>query len=281
MGKLEYLDALKRALMGLPPETQARTLAWYEQRFVDGSAVGRREQDVSLELGDPRQVALTLRTSAHLAALKDAKPPFNPVRAILSVIGLLVFNLFMLIPAAVFASLLLSLFMSAFGVYVGGIAITASGLAGSSELVLSAPLTRLVVGDDGEPADSQTTISIGPKGIHVNDEPAIELDTGSGSASGSESESGSEAGSEAGSESRAESRAESRSRVVRGAEAVAERRIQISTDMDPGSRTTQVLFGCLLILGGIALFLVSLVVSKYTLSGIRRYVHMNMSLLKA
>jgi len=254
MGKLEYLDALKRALMGLPPELQARTLAWYEQRFVDGTASGRREQDVSLELGDPRQVAVTLRTNAHLAAIEERKPSFNPLRALLSGIGLLVFNLFMLIPAAVFASLLISLYLSAFGVYVSGIAVTASGLAGSSELVLSAPLTRLVIGDDGEPAASQTVISIGSNGIHISDEPAQDGDP--------------------------DSRADSRSRVLRGAEAVAERTIQITTDMDPGSRTTQVLFGCMLIVGGIALFLVSLVITKYTLAGIRRYVNMNLSLLK-
>lgn len=252
MGKLEYLDALKRALMGLPPEIQARTLAWYEQRFVDGTAIGRREQDVALELGDPRQVAVTLRTNAHLADIEQRKPAFNPLRALLSGIGLLVFNLFMLIPAAVFASLLISLYLTAFGVYVSGIAVTASGLAGSSELVLSAPLTRLVIGDDGEPAASQTVISIGTNGIHVSDASAPDADN----------------------------RADSGSRVLRGAEAVAERKIQITTDMDPGSRTTQVLFGCLLIVGGVALFLVSLVITRYTLAGIRRYVNMNLSLLK-
>lgn len=261
MGKLEYLDALKRALMGLPPETQARTLAWYEQRFVDGSAIGRPEHDVARELGDPRQVAVTLRTNAHLAAIEERKPAFNPLRALLSGIGLLVFNLFMLIPAAVFASLLMSLYLSAFGVYVSGIAITASGLAGSSELVLSAPLTRLVMGENGDPAESQTTISIGSNGIHVNDEPAPDADPAP----------------EAENEERVDA---PRSRVLRGAEAVAERRIQITTDMDPGSRTTQVLFGCVLILGGIALFLVSLVITKYTLAGIRRYVNMNLSLLR-
>jgi hypothetical protein len=29
MGKLEYLDALKRAMLGLPPDVQAKTLAYY------------------------------------------------------------------------------------------------------------------------------------------------------------------------------------------------------------------------------------------------------------
>lgn len=272
MGKLEYLDALKRALMGLPPATQARTLAWVEQRFVDGVAAGRREPEVAAELGEPRQLALTLRTSAHLEALaaakappESAKPGARPVaRAFLSGIGLLVFNLFMLIPAAVYASLLMSLYLSAFGVYVSGIAVTASGLAGSSELVLSAPLTRMVIGNDGEPTASQTRVSIGANGIHVIDEPDAPVDTPV----------------EAPGDTPADEPAERRSRVLRGAEAVAERQIQITTELDPGSRTTQTLFGCALILGGIALFLLALVLTRYTLLGIRRYVNMNLSLLK-
>lgn len=257
MGKLEYLDALKRALMGLPPETQARTLAWYEQRFVDGTASGRQEHDVAAELGDPRQVAVTLRTSAHLADLKDKKPPSNIARTIVSGFGLLIFNLFMLIPAAVFASLLMSLYLLAFGVYVSGIAVTASGLAGSNELVLSAPLSRMVIGDDGERVESQTRVTIGATGIQVFDEPLPDA-------------TGIDPDAEGG----------GRSRVLRGAEAVAERKIQITTEVDPGSRTTQVALGCALVLGGIALFLLAIVLTKYTLQGIRRYVNMNLSLLK-
>ena len=264
MGKLEYLDALKRALLGLPPETQARTLAWYEQRFVDGTASGRPEHEVAAELGDPRQVAVTLRTSAHLSELKDKKPATNIARTIVSGIGLLIFNLFMLIPAAVFASLLMSLYLSAFGVYVSGIAVTASGLAGSNELVLSAPLTRMVVSDDGEQVESQTRVTIGANGIQVSDEPAPMDDADAGAGAGS---------------TRAE-RDDRNSRFMRGAEAVAERKIQITTEMDPGSRTTQVALGCALVLGGIALFLLAIVLTRYTLLGIRRYVNMNLSLLK-
>ena len=66
MGKLEYLDALKRAMLGLPPETQAKTLAWYEQRFVDGNAAGRREQEVEVEVGYQRKVSVSLRASVHM-----------------------------------------------------------------------------------------------------------------------------------------------------------------------------------------------------------------------
>jgi len=265
--KLDYLDALKRALMGLPPDVQAKTLAWYEQRFVDGAAVGRSEQDVAKELGDPRDVALTLRTNAHFAQLSHKPAPTSSVaRTVVSGFGLLVFNLFMLIPAAVFASLLMALYMSAFGVYVSGIAVTASGLAGSNELVLSAPLSRLEITNDDDPSETQTRVSIGEHGIQVYEEPVPRPDLRPDASDG-------------GSASDSENRHQ-RSRVLRGAEAVAERRIQITTDLDPDSRTTQVVLGCGLILGGIALFLLSLVFSKYTIAGIRRYVNMNMSLLR-
>ena len=263
--KLDYLDALKRALMGLPPSVQAKTLAWYEQRFVDGAATGRSEQDVARELGDPRDVALTLRTNAHFAQLSHKPAPTGSVaRTVVSGFGLLVFNLFMLIPAAVFASLLMALYVSAFGVYVSGIAVTASGLAGSNELVLSAPLNRMGATTDDGTGETQTRVSIGEHGIQVYEEPVLRSDTGNP-------------------EPAADSvidESRKRSRVLRGAEAVAERRIQITTDLDPDSRTTQVVLGCGLILGGIALFLLSLVFSKYTIAGIRRYVNMNMSLLK-
>ena len=47
MGKLEYLDALKRALAGLPPQLQAKTLSYYEQRIVDGQAAGRADTDIA------------------------------------------------------------------------------------------------------------------------------------------------------------------------------------------------------------------------------------------
>ena len=70
------------------------------------------------------------------------------------------------------------------------------------------------------------------------------------------------------------------SRALRSAEALADSTLRISTDMDAESRTTQTLFGLGLVVGGIALFLLSLVITRYTFIGIRRYVQMNRSLLK-
>ena len=239
MGKLEYLDALKRAMAGLPPELQAKTLAYYEQCFVDAAALGRPETAVSEELGDPKKIAISLRANAHLQALQPGRKPFSAARTVVSAVGLAIFNLFMVVPALVYGALLASLFAIAMSFYIGGIAITASGLAGANELLLQGPFQQIVTDADGEASELQTRISINETGIHVRQE-AVGPD----------------------------------------ADPSVRRGIRIETDVDTESRTTQTFFGIGLILGGIALSLLSIVITRYTLIGIRRYVHMNLSLLR-
>ncbi len=263
MGKLEYLEALKRAMLGLPPDVQARTLAYYEQRFVDGVAAGRGEPDVARELDDPTKIAMTLRASAHLNAFAEKKNPANVLRVAISAVGLAIFNLFMIVPAMVYSALLFALYVCALTFYLAGIATTASGLAGANELVLDWPSRFATIDDDGR--GRQMRIEIGSHGINVTQErpqvadplPPADPDA------------------EADRSSRLE-----RSRAMRSAEALADSTVRISTEMDAESRTTQTLFGFGLVLGGIALFLLSLVITRYTFIGLKRYLQMNRSLLK-
>jgi len=255
MGKLEYLDALKRAMLGLPPDIQARTLAYYEQRFVDAAGAGRSEQDVARELDAPTSIAMTLRASTHLQAISGAlaekKDPANFLRVTASAVGLAIFNLFMIVPALVYSALLFTLYACALSFYLAGVACSASGLAGTNELVLDWPARFMDADADGR-GERQTRITIGAGDIQVSqDKPA---------------------------DARADER--SGSRVLRGAEAVADSSLRISTEMDAESRTTQTLVGLGMVVGGIALFLVSLVVTRYTMIGLKRYLQMNRSLLK-
>lgn len=266
MGKLDYLDALKRAMIGLAPELQARTLAWYEQRFVDGVAAGRSEADIARELDDPKKVALTLRANTHMHAFAEQKNPANLVRMLVSVLGLVFFNLFMVIPAAVVASLLAALYVGAFALYGVGIAITASGLAGANELVLDGPLREII--RDSADERVRTSVSIGDNGVEIHQE------------SLPQEEAGADAAAEASPSASASSSPSSSSRVVRGAERVAGSGIRISTEMDEASRTTQTALGLASVLGGILLFLISLVLTRYAALGVKRYVQMNLSLLR-
>jgi len=275
MGKLEYLDALKRAMLGLPPDVQAKTLAYYEQRFVDGIAVGRSEPDVARELDDPKKIAMTLRASAHLDAFAEKKHPVNLLRVLVSAVGLAIFNLFMIVPALVYSALLVCLYVSALTFYLAGIATTASGLAGANELVLDWPSRFVTIDDDGR--GRQLRVDIGSHGIEVTTErpqvaDPLPPDARDGADAAAESDSSTDT--DAASARRAHSRA------LRGAEALADSTLRISTDMDADSRTTQTLFGFGLVLGGIALCLLALVVTRYTLVGLKRYLQMNRSLLK-
>lgn len=249
MNKTAFLDALKRAMTGLPPEVQAKTLAWYEQRFVDGVAAGRTEEDVARELDDPKKIALTLRTSAHLDAFQQKRSPVNLLRFGVSAVGLAIFNLFMVVPAMVFGALLTALYVSALTFYLAGVAVSSSGLAGTNELVLAQPLRNVII-DDGDESGAQARVEIGPSGVQVYKDPAP-----------------------------AEPPA-SDSRVIRSAGKMATGSIHISTGLDDSSRVTQTLIGLGMVVGGIAMFLAALVTTRYSLIGLKRYVQMNVSLLK-
>jgi len=277
MGKLEYLDALKRAMLGLAPEIQARTLAYYEQRFVDAANLGRSEEDVARELDDPKKIAMTLRASTHLnalssnsagngaasnanhaagstGALPQKKASANLPRLMVSAVGLAIFNLFMIVPAIVYSALLFTLYVCALAFYLGGVVTTASGLAGTNELVLDWP-ARFITIDPDSRGERQTRITIGAGDIQVTqDRPAHDEST--------ERENG-----------------RATSRVLRGAEAVTDGSLRISTEMDAESRTTQTVVGLAMVIGGIVLFLLSLVVTRFTVVGLKRYFQMNRSLL--
>jgi uncharacterized membrane protein len=262
MTKQQYLDALKQAMQGLPPETVAKTLAYYEQRFIDGLVAGRSEAEVYQELDEPRKIAMTLRANAHLSAFGQKKTPFNLARAIISFIGLAIFNLFMVIPAMVYASLLGAIYISAFGFYIGGVALTASGLSGQNEVALEGPLRHLMeftnthFDSRAEEEDAQGwRIAIDSMGVQVNRDDPEAARTGEEGLSRS-------------------------GRLLNRAESVAAGDVHITTDFDGGARTTQSLLGLGLILGGIGLCLVSIVLTRYTMLGLRRYAAMNMSLLR-
>ncbi|WP_226939085.1 DUF1700 domain-containing protein [Janthinobacterium sp. FT14W] len=260
MNKQDYLDSLRRALAGLPPDLVAKTLDYYEQTFIEGAAAGRSEHEIADDLGDPKKIALTLRSSTHRQAFEQKKTPVNLLRLLVSLVGLAIFNLFMVVPAAVYAALLASLYAVGLSFYLAGIAITASGLSGANELVLDGPLRHVFIHDDdgGEGGERrETRITIGDTGIEVDHVP------GTAQRERTESET-----------------AGASSRMMERAEALAGGGIRISTDMDRDARTTQTVFGMGMLLGGIAIFLLSLVVTRYTLIGIKRYIAMNVSLLK-
>lgn len=269
MGKIDYLDALKRAMTGIAPETQAKTLAFYEQRFVDGAQAGRTEAELAAELGDPKKIAMTLRASMHMQAFEHKKNPANFVRMGVAAIGLLIFNLVMVVPAVVYAAVLASLYTLGLALYLYGVVITASGLSGATEIKLDGPFSSLVVNeraDDGsvthQETERQTKVAISGGNIQIYTEPV---------AGAPDADSSADADIDEGRRT---------VRALRRAEQVATIGIKFNTDLDEASRATQAFLGFGLVLGGIVMLLLCLVVTRYTVIATKRYVEMNYSLLK-
>lgn len=194
-------------------------------------------------------------------ARQSPPPPRHIIRTVGSLVGLSIFNLFMVIPAMVYASLLLAVYLSAFSFYIGGVAVTASGLSGQNELSLQGPIRQVMALTnsrfDTREEEEQAMgwkVAITGRGVqvfHESDADNASLDGGSRNA-----------------------------RMWDRAEAVATGDMTITTDFDSGARTTQTLIGLALVLGGIGLCLVCIVLTRYTVVGMRRYAAMNMSLLR-
>lgn len=255
MNQQDYLDALQSHLAGLAPDLVAKTMAYYEQTFSEGLAAGRSSAEIAADLGDPKKIALTLRSNTQRRAFVQQKTPLNLLRLLVSLAGLAIFNLFMVIPAAVYAALLVTFYGISLSLYIGGIAITASGLSGANELLLDAPLRYLVVQDDdgnrvGE--HGATSIRIGDAGIEIRNLPSPEQDAAG----------------------------RGHSHLLEKAEALAGNSLRISTDMDSDARITQSVIGMAMVVGGILLFLLNLVVTRFTMIGVRRYLAMNVAILK-
>lgn len=342
MGKIEFLDTLKRAMSGLPPELQAKTLGYYEQRFVDGVAEGRTEDEIAQQFDDPRKIAMTLRANTHMQAFQARKNPASFLRMLFAGIGLAIFNLFMVVPAMVYAALLTALYATGLAFYLAGSVITASGLSGANEIKLDGPFSHIFVEDNdyGMPGEVQTKVSISEEGVRIYSEPAREDADGGKAAAEQAGRKAEKAGREAEQAGRdaerigrdaeraaalaaararveataaaataveavkgasdaaaeaAEAAAEAQAalaaleeensdgksvRAIKRAESMASQGIVVETDSDENSRATQTAMGLAMVLGGIVLLLLSLVITRYTFIGIKRYVDMNISLLK-
>lgn len=137
--KNEYINNLKNELAGLAPEVIRDMVSAYELRFLEGSSLGRSEQEIIQTLDDPKLVAARLKANLHFEQFKAEKSPRSLARMFFSFIGLGIFNLFMLIPTTVFASLLFASFIASIGMVIGGSAVTAAGFSGVGQVTIHHP----------------------------------------------------------------------------------------------------------------------------------------------
>ena len=132
MTRFEYIDALRQAMSDLPPDVIAATAAEYERRISDASAAGQREDDIIESLGDPQKIAAERRASPQPKTFQKDKAPANSpanfARMFFSFVGLMIFNVFLLVPAIVYSALLFASYVVAIACYAGGIMVTGEWL---------------------------------------------------------------------------------------------------------------------------------------------------------
>jgi uncharacterized membrane protein len=244
--QFEYMEALRRALTGLPDDVAAATMADYQQRFLDGLSGGRNEAEIAYGLDEPIIVAARLRKSSDLAVFQQKKSVPNLVRLFFSALGLLVFNVFLIIPAFVYSMMLFALYVASVAVYAVGIAVTSSSLAGVNELAIDGPFRHVVMQkhESGkshlDEMHGRLNLQFDSHGVRITPEAGFGDD-----------DSG-------------------RSTVVIGP----------NDGFDEDSRTMGTVKGIGFILGGILMFLVSLVITRFTWIAIKRYAQMNYGLLR-
>jgi uncharacterized membrane protein len=299
MTRFEYIDALKQALAGLPPEVIAATVADYEQRIAAASAAGQSEEQILASLDNPQKVAAERRAARQVQAFKQEKTPVNFVRMFFSFIGLMVFNFMLIVPAIVYSALLFASFAIAIASYSGGIMMTATSLAGVNEISLDPHFYAAAherVREKANRDDSHVIIDIGKQGNAAKNQTASQASNQASAASAS-SASAPVIASVGGNSSESDDFIIADENDHLG---IFEDEHGVNIDMpglhmhSPGhshnlffatddfsaSRPVQVSIGVGLIIGGILMFLLCLVVSKFTWIGIVRLVQMEFSVLK-
>ncbi len=128
MDKTEYMNALRQALEGLPAEVIEETMWSYERKFIDAMVAGRSEEEIAASLPRPSLVAAQKKAGVRYEEVKRDFSLGNVASLFISLIGLLVFNLFMVIPATVYFCLLFATYVCSLAFYGVG-AWTSGGYA--------------------------------------------------------------------------------------------------------------------------------------------------------
>lgn len=241
--QFDYLQTLQRVLAGLPEDLTARAIAESRQKFADGMVAGLSESEIAGKLDSPEKIADDLRKEATLRFMPPTKTPVHYIRWFCSALGLLLVNCFLLVPAMVYAGMMFALYIGSIVVWVIGIAVTSSSLAGVTELVVDGPIRHVIMhkyaDEDSDGIHGRLNLQINADGIRLTPESGPHDDA-----------------------------------VGHGTVVIGGNR------MDVDSRETGTLKGLGLILGGIAMVLLSMVMTRFTWIGLRAWFRMNFNVLR-
>lgn len=139
MNKTEYMNTLQQELQGLPASVVAMTLANYQQKFIDGATQGWSEADIIQKLASPRLVAAQQRANTRFQHLKSNFGPGNIVGFFIALMGVMIFNFFMLIPATLFGVFMFFAYVGSMVMYVSATVMIAASLSGVTDMAFKFP----------------------------------------------------------------------------------------------------------------------------------------------
>jgi uncharacterized membrane protein len=273
MNKTEYMNTLRQELNGLPAEVVEDTMWAYEGRFVDGMVAGRDEVDIAAGLPAPHIVAAQKRASMRFQELKEKTTPTNFASLMVALIGLMMLNFFMIIPAIFGSILLFTAYVSSMAFYIVGIVITATVLAGVPQINLTIPTHHYQhisddIDDDRSEAFSahhgNVRVDITPQGITIDKDEAGDVNESAVASSSATSSSA----------------ASSAIPPKPGSDKVTVDKSVVNVSIGHHLKTIHIFQGLAFLLGGIALFMLCLFTTKYTFVGFRKYLLWNVSLLR-
>jgi len=147
MTRSQFLDQLRRGLVGLKSQDVADIIADYNVHFDEGLAKGRSEEEIADKLGDPARLARELRAEAQVRAWEEKPTPYNFFAVLFAFIGLAAIDFVVLLPVlgwlALFALITLVVCVC---LVIGGIAALVSLLHVSHFANLGSGVARFATG---------------------------------------------------------------------------------------------------------------------------------------
>jgi uncharacterized membrane protein len=128
--KLEFISAFRSACESLPTELVEAALADYERQFTDQFLSGVSEAVIVERWGTPQHAAMKLKVGTLNGNLKESVTVQKVARVGLNGIGLVVMDVLLCVPAVVYAAVLVVFYVAALAMYLSGIFMTSSSLAG-------------------------------------------------------------------------------------------------------------------------------------------------------
>jgi len=142
MNKAEYMNQLKTALDGFPGEVQEELLWEYEGKFIDGLVAGKSEQEIAAILPKPELIAARKKAQLRYRELAAGFSFDRFMKLFFALIGLAICNVVVMISALVYFSFLFTAYMLALTLYISGILISGAGIAKTEQVNFHVPWTN-------------------------------------------------------------------------------------------------------------------------------------------